>query len=104
MLEPSSGSGSSSLDKKKDPLQALIDKFNEQWLGEFTEGDRVVITTLWQRMSAMPEIEDTIAVMAVLSLRTASYRRLLMKLQEKLTWRTQNRSPRFLRTAQSTRQ
>lgn len=60
VLEPSSGSGSSSLDKKKDPLQALIDKFNEQWLGEFTEGDRVVITTLWQRMSAMPEIEDTI--------------------------------------------
>ena len=59
-LEPSSGSGGGSLDKKKDPLQALIDKFNEQWLGEFTEGDRVVITTLWQRMSEMPEVGDTI--------------------------------------------
>lgn len=59
-LEPSSGSGGGNLDKKKDPLQALIDRFNEQWLGEFTEGDRVVITTLWQRMSEMPEVGDTI--------------------------------------------
>lgn len=60
VLEPASGSTSGGVDKKKDPLQALIDKFNEQWLGDFTEGDRVVITTLWQRLSEMPEVGDTI--------------------------------------------
>lgn len=60
VLEPSKGTGEGALNKKKDPLQVLIDKFNEQWLGEFTEGDRVVITTLWQRMVDMPEVADTI--------------------------------------------
>lgn len=59
-LRPSKGGGNTPLNKKKDPLQTLIDKFNEEWAGVFTEGDRVVITTLWQRLSEMPEVGETI--------------------------------------------
>ena len=59
-LEPSRGIGSAPQNKKKDPLQQLIDKFNEEWAGNFTEGDRVVISTLWQRMASVPEVGETI--------------------------------------------
>lgn len=47
-------------DKKRDPLQVLVDKFNEQWAGNFTEGDRVVIDTLWKRIADNPQVADTI--------------------------------------------
>lgn len=47
-------------DKKRDPLQVLVDKFNEQWAGNFTEGDRVVIDTLWKRIAENPQVADTI--------------------------------------------
>lgn len=59
-LVPSKGSGNAPQNKKKDPLQQLIDKFNEEWAGNFTEGDRVVISTLWQRMASVPEVGETI--------------------------------------------
>ena len=60
VLEPAKGSGSVILDKKRDPLQILIDKFNEQWAGNFTEGDKVVIDTLWRRIADNPSVEETI--------------------------------------------
>lgn len=60
VLKPSKGGVDVTLDKKKDPLQTLIDRFNEAWAGDFTDGDRVVIADLWQRMSEMPEISETI--------------------------------------------
>lgn len=59
-LKPSKGTGDTAPNKKKDPLQTLIDRFNEAWAGNFTEGDRVVIANLWQRMSQMPEVGETI--------------------------------------------
>lgn len=59
-LEPAKGGGDAVLDKKRDPLQALVDKFNEQWAGNFTDGDRVVIDTLWKRIADNPEVKDTI--------------------------------------------
>ena len=60
VLKPSKGGTDVTLDKKKDPLQTLIDRFNEAWAGDFTDGDRVVITDLWQRISEMPEVGETI--------------------------------------------
>lgn len=60
ILEPSKGAGNVPQNKKKGPLQQLIDKFNEEWAGNFTEGDRVVISTLWQRMADVPEVGETI--------------------------------------------
>ena len=60
VLEPSKGGGNVVPDKKRDPLQVLIDKFNEQWAGNFTEGDKVVIDTLWKRIADNPTVQETI--------------------------------------------
>ncbi len=60
VLEPAKGSGNVIPDKKRDPLQTLIDKFNEQWAGNFTEGDKVVIDTLWRRIADNPSVKETI--------------------------------------------
>ena len=60
VLEPGGGATNFTLDKKRDPLQVLVDKLNEQWAGNFTEGDRVVISTLWKRISENPQVADTI--------------------------------------------
>ncbi len=60
VLDPGGASKPMAPDKKRDPLQVLVDKFNEQWAGNFTEGDRVVIDTLWKRIAENPQVADTI--------------------------------------------
>ncbi|MSS24790.1 MULTISPECIES: type I restriction endonuclease subunit R [unclassified Collinsella] len=60
VLEPGGAAKTVVPDKKRDPLQVLVDKFNEQWAGNFTEGDRVVIDTLWKRIAENPQVADTI--------------------------------------------
>lgn len=60
VLDPGGAAKIVTPDKKRDPLQVLVDKFNEQWAGNFTEGDRVVIDTLWKRIAENPQVADTI--------------------------------------------
>lgn len=60
VLEPGGSAKTVVPDKKRDLLQVLVDKFNEQWAGNFTEGDRVVIDTLWKRIADNPQVADTI--------------------------------------------
>lgn len=60
VLEPGGAAKAVVPDKKRDPLQVLVDKFNDQWAGNFTEGDRVVIDTLWKRIADNPQVADTI--------------------------------------------
>ena len=60
VLDPGGAAKTVVPDKKRDPLQVLVDKFNEQWAGNFTEGDRVVIDTLWKRIADNPQVADTI--------------------------------------------
>lgn len=60
VLDPGGAAKTVTPDKKRDPLQVLVDKFNEQWAGSFTEGDRVVIDTLWKRIAENPQVADTI--------------------------------------------
>lgn len=60
VLDPGGAAKTAVPDKKRDPLQVLVDKFNEQWAGNFTEGDRVVIDTLWKRIADNPQVADTI--------------------------------------------
>lgn len=60
VLDPGGSAKTVTPDKKRDPLQVLVDKFNEQWAGNFTEGDRVVIDTLWKRIAENPQVADTI--------------------------------------------
>lgn len=60
VLDPGGAAKTVTPDKKRDQLQVLVDKFNEQWAGNFTEGDRVVIDTLWKRIAENPQVADTI--------------------------------------------
>lgn len=60
VLDPGGAAKTVTPDKKRDPLQVLVDKFNEQWAGNFTDGDRVVIDTLWKRIAENPQVADTI--------------------------------------------
>lgn len=60
VLDPGGAAKTVTPDKKRDPLQVLVDKFNEQWAGNFTEGDCVVIDTLWKRIAENPQVADTI--------------------------------------------
>lgn len=60
VLDPGGAAKTVTPDKKRDPLQVLVDKFNEQWASNFTEGDRVVIDTLWKRIAENPQVADTI--------------------------------------------
>ena len=60
VLDPGGAAKTVTPDKKRDPLQVLVDKFNEQWAGNFTEGDRVVIDSLWKRIAENPQVADTI--------------------------------------------
>lgn len=60
VFEPGGSAKTVVPDKKRNPLQVLVDKFNEQWAGNFTEGDRVVIDTLWKRIADNPQVADTI--------------------------------------------
>ena len=60
VLEPGGSAKIVVPDKKRDLLQVLVDKFNEQWAGNFTEGDRVVIDALWKRIADNPQVADTI--------------------------------------------
>lgn len=60
VLDPGGAAKTVTPDKKRDPLQVLVDKFNEQWAGNFTDGDRVAIDTRWKRIADNPEVKDTI--------------------------------------------
>lgn len=60
VLDPGGAAKTVTPDKKRDPLQVLVDKFNEQWARNFTEGDRVVIDTLWKRIAENPQVADAI--------------------------------------------
>ena len=60
VLDPGSTGKAVAPDKKRDLLQVLIDKFNEQWAGDFTDGDRVIMRTLWERLAENPIVEETI--------------------------------------------
>ncbi len=59
-LDPAGAGGAKIPDKKRDPLQIVIDKFNEQWAGDFTNGDEVVINTLLKRIAENPLVRETI--------------------------------------------
>lgn len=60
VLDPGGAAKTVTPDKKRDPLQVLVDKFNEQRARNFTEGDRVVIDTLWKRIAENPQVADAI--------------------------------------------
>lgn len=47
-VKPSNDSGTRERNKKKDTLQSIIDKVNDRFSGNFTDGDRVIIEGIYQ--------------------------------------------------------
>lgn len=47
-VKPSNNSGARERNKKKDTLQSIIDKVNDRFSGDFTDGDRVIIEGIYQ--------------------------------------------------------
>lgn len=44
--------GDKVIDKKTDPLQIVIDRINEQYVGDFTDEDRVVLRQLAEKLES----------------------------------------------------
>ena len=59
-LDPIAPSGDKVIDKKTDPLQVVIDRINEQYVGDFTEEDQVVLRQLAERLEADSFIKDSV--------------------------------------------
>lgn len=59
-LEPGTPGGDAVLDKRKDPLQELIDKINLQYPGDFSEADKVVVQSLYDRIVDDERVVDSV--------------------------------------------
>lgn len=59
-LEQNSKRAQSSLDKRKDPLSELVAKINEEYAGDFTEDDRVVVDALYRRLSKNERVRESL--------------------------------------------
>ena len=52
--------GDKVIDKKTDPLQIVIDRINEQYVGDFTDEDRVVLRQLAEKLEADGSIKNSV--------------------------------------------
>lgn len=59
-LEQSKKTTQSTLDKRKDPLQELVDRINEEYAGQFTEDDRVVMEILYRRLAKSKRVRESL--------------------------------------------
>ena len=59
-LEQSKKTAQSTLDKRKDPLQELVDRINEEYAGQFTEDDRVVMEILYRRLAKSKRVRESL--------------------------------------------
>lgn len=50
----------SKLDKRKDPLSELVAKINEEYTGNFTDDDRVVVDALYRRLARSPRVRESL--------------------------------------------
>lgn len=59
-LDPIAPSGDKVIDKKTDPLQIVIDRINEQYVGDFTDEDQVVLRQLAERLEADGSVKNSV--------------------------------------------
>lgn len=59
-LDPIAPSGDKVIDKKTDPLQVVIDRINEQYVGDFTDEDQVVLRQLAERLEADSAVKNSV--------------------------------------------
>ena len=49
--EPAKVKSSVKMEEKKEPLDAVLERINEALAGDFTEGDKVIMRNLWEKLS-----------------------------------------------------
>lgn len=59
-LEQNDKRAQSKLNKRKDPLSELVAKINEEYAGDFTDGDRVVVDALYRRLSQNERVRESL--------------------------------------------
>ena len=59
-LDPITPSGDKVIDKNMDPLQIVIDRINEQYVGGFTDEDQVVLRQLTERLEADNAVKNSV--------------------------------------------
>lgn len=52
--------GDKTIDKRIDPLQVLIDKVNEEYAGDLSEDDKVIIKSIFRRSGENARVKDSI--------------------------------------------
>lgn len=58
--EQSKPKGEAGVDRRIDPLQELIDRVNEEFAGNLTEDDKVIIATIYRRSGENQRVRDSI--------------------------------------------
>ena len=51
VYEPTKMKSSGKMEEKKEPLEVVLERINEELAGDFTDGDRVIMQNLWQKLS-----------------------------------------------------
>lgn len=59
-LEQNDKRAQSKLNKRKDPLSELVAKINEEYAGDFTDDDRVVVDALYRRLSQNERVRESL--------------------------------------------
>lgn len=59
-LRQSDKRAQSKLDKRKDPLSELVAKINEEYTGNFTDDDRVVVDALYRRLAKNSRVRESL--------------------------------------------
>lgn len=59
-LEQNDKRAQSKLNKRKDPLSELVAKINEEYAGDFTDDDRVVVDALYSRLSQNERVRESL--------------------------------------------
>ena len=51
VYEPTKMKSSGKMEEKIEPLEVVLERINEELAGDFTDGDRVIMQNLWQKLS-----------------------------------------------------
>ena len=60
-IEQGKRGSESTLDKREDPLDELVARINEEYAGNLTEDDKVIITSIFHRSAADQRVVDSLA-------------------------------------------
>lgn len=96
-------SGDKVIDRKTDPSQIVIDRINEQYVGDFTDEDQVVLRQLAERLEADSSVKNSVGHDGSTIFKKTCSRRSLVRSRVNRSRRTWKRSSRCSRILKSVR-